>query len=91
MTNLEQINADMTEYFAMQDCLLKLNDNGAISQREFEILLVTINNRLCDFADMKREALVEAIVSYDSSQDIDNLSIKMNYALEDILESVKRA
>jgi transcriptional regulator CtsR len=56
MTNLEQINSDIVEYNAMLDRLQKLRDNDAISQREFHILAVTINNRLHDFASMKIEA-----------------------------------
>ena len=53
---LEQINSDIAEYNAMLDRLQKLRDNDAISQREFHILVVTINNRLHDFASMKIEA-----------------------------------
>ena len=96
MTNLEQINADMAEYFAMQDRLQILRDYDAISQREYAILATTIDNRLHDFTQSKREALIEEITDYLTIADHDSLYVaalrnKYISQLVEILEQVKKA
>ena len=64
MTNenkISQIKSDITEYENMQDRLHELRKNDVISQEEFHMLSVTINNRLHDFAQTLRDAYAPQI------------------------------
>lgn len=86
---ISKIKSDITEYMNMQDRLHELRDNDNISEREFDILAVTINNRLHDFAQTLRDAQIEAIMYYDESANSEILRNKMNFELETILETVQ--